>query len=61
MAAEKRRLAHAAGFRRVAEMPLPRQRNDEFELVDHASRPLTHAIGTILALRRAIINLKATM
>ena len=31
---------HAAGLGRVAEMPLARQRDDEFELVDHAARAL---------------------
>ena len=34
-AGRERGLAHAAGLRRVAEMPLARQRDDEFELVDH--------------------------
>ena len=31
----ERGLAHAAGLRRVAEMPLAGEREDEFELVDH--------------------------
>src|SRR5579885_581610 len=33
------RLAHAAGFRRVAEMPLTRKGNDEFELFQHGTAP----------------------
>ena len=34
-AGRERGLAHAAGLGRVAEMPLARQRDDEFQLVDH--------------------------
>ena len=38
-AGRQRRLAHAAGLGGAAEMPLPRQRDDEFQLVEHPPSP----------------------
>ena len=58
-AGRERGLAHAAGLGRMAEMPLARQRDDEFELVDHAARalPLTPMPGAgIVVRRRDFIN-----
>src|SRR5581483_8866035 len=45
------RLAHAAGFRRVAEMPLARECDDEFELFQHgllSQERGERAIGVII-------------
>src|SRR5262245_45079776 len=43
-AGRERRLTDAAGFGGVAEMPLARQRNDEFELLNHVAMPHTARI-----------------
>ena len=58
-AGRQRRLAHAASLGRMAEMALARQRNDEFEFVDHAVRVLTFAPmpgAGIVVRRRGLIN-----
>src|SRR5262249_32604451 len=39
-ACRQRRLRHSAGLGRAAEMPLPRQRQDEVELVYHVRTPV---------------------